>query len=189
MPERTTAKASSGETYSFWELMGATTGPTRGEMAHRVDTMGKNGWELSASLASVGSTGHWPHTMAIFRLADTQALVDRLDAGFADGMDERDLRWTSTKLARRVRGEFKPKHRAYLFESLRCESADALRGHTGPDLVFSEVFAPWQGFALWGAASLDALAERERKGVGSRGRPGIVQATGWWVVVAERAFV
>lgn len=176
-------KAGGQETWSFWELMGATTGPTRGDLAHRVEAMGRNGWELALSLASIGSDGHWPHSMAVFRLPNARALEDRLDAGFADGMDERNIPWTKTKLARRLKGEFSPKHSAYLFEYLRFGSASALAAYDEPDLVFAECFAPWQGIAMWAADNLHALAKREFKGIGSVGKPGVVQCTGWWVAV------
>lgn len=182
-------ESSREETWSFWELMGATTGPTRGELAHRVESMGRNGWELVASLASIGSDGHWPHSMAVFRLSDAKALQERLEAGFADGMDERGIPWTKAKLARRIRGEFSPRHKAYLFEYLRCESAEALRDHAAPDLVFAEAFAPWQGIAMWAADDLHGLAKREFRGIGSVGKPGIVQCTGWWTAVPLRALV
>jgi hypothetical protein len=177
------------ETWSFWELMGATTGPTRGELAHRIDSMGRNGWELAASLASIGSDGHWPHSMAVFRIADARALEARLDAGFADGMDERNIPWAKTRLARRLRGEFSPQHHACLFEYLRCESRDVLESYTEPDLVFSEAFAPWQGIAIWTATDLHALSKREYLGIGSVGKPGVLQCTGWWAAVPQRALV
>jgi hypothetical protein len=177
------------ETWSFWELMGATTGPTRGELAHRIDSMGRNGWELALSLASIGSDGHWPHSMAVFRLPSARALQARLEAGFADGMDERSIPWAKTKLARRLKGELAPKHGACLFEYLRCESREVLESYGDPDLVFAEVFAPWQGIAIWTANDLQALAKREYKGIGSVGKPGIVQATGWWAAVPQRALV
>jgi len=183
------AASKAQETWSFWELMGATTGPTRGELAHRIDTMGNNGWELALSLASIGSDGHWPHSMAVFRIPDAKALQGRLDAGFADGMDERSIPWTKAKLARRLKGEFSPRHKAYLFEYLRCETAEVLRNYDAPDLVFAEAFAPWQGIAMWAADDLHGLAKREFKGLGSVGKPGIVQCTGWWTAVPQRALV
>lgn len=176
-----------GEIWSFWELMGATTGPTRGELAHRIDLMARNGWDLALSLATVGTDGHWPHSMAIFKFADANALRDQLDEGYADSMDERDIRWAKTKLARRLRGEFSARNEAYLFEHVRCASRTVLEKYTEPDLVFADAFAPWQGIAMWGAEHLQALAKREYKGIGSAGKPGVVQCTGWWAMAPRRA--
>ena len=179
----------SRETYSFWEMMGATTGPTRGQMAHRIDGMGKNGWNLELNLSTVGTDGPWPHSMAIFRLPSETALQERLDAGFADGLDERDLRWTRNTLATRLRGEFLPSNDAYLLEYVRCESREVLENYADPDLVFVEPFAPWQGIVMWAAKDINALGKREQKGIGSVGKPGIIKTHGWWVVVAQRALV
>jgi len=182
-------RKSSAEIYSFWELMGATTGPTRGELAHRITAMGRNGWDLAINLSSIGSDGHWPHSMAVFRFANAGALEKQLKVGFADGMDERDLKWAKMKLATKLRGDLDTKHRSWLFEYVRFGSAEALAAHQGPDLLFAELYAPWQGIAMWGADSLRALMQRELKGIGSVGKPGVLQATGWWTTIPERVLV
>jgi hypothetical protein len=151
--------------------------------------MGKNGWNLELNLSTVGTDGPWPHSMAIFRLPSEVALQERLEAGFADGLDERDLRWTRNTLVTRLRGEFLPTNDAYLLEYVRCESREVLENYAGPDLVFVEPFAPWQGIVMWAAKDINALGKREQKGIGSVGKPGIIKTHGWWVVVAQRALV
>lgn len=177
------------ETWSFWDLKGSTTGPTRGEITQRINLMGKNGWDLALNLVAVGSDGHWPAGMALFQIRDGAALAARLNTGFADGMDECDFAYAETRLMRRLKGTISSRHQTYLLECLQCESAEVLAGYTQPDLVFCDVFAPWQGIALWGSETFKALVQREFDGIGSMGVDGIRQIEGAWFCVPQRDMV
>ena len=172
-----------GESWSLWELKGQTKGPTRGQLKERIAALDKMGWDLALFVDSVGVTGHWPHSMALWRIPDAKLLRTRLEAGFDDGLDETNLQIGKSTWLERVSGGISPGHRAFLLEHLRGENGAALRSLKGPDMVLAEALAPWQGVALWGAADLFDLAEKQRSGIGSGGQPGIVHTQAWWLIV------
>ncbi len=174
------------ELWSVWELMGSSDGRTRGRMAAAAVATTWPGWELAGLFATVGSSGPWPHTTALWRTDRAQALTDALAADLGgDGLDEEAFVGGSSTLAQTVQGAFDATLGAWLIEHVRAASPTALSelAHlTGADLVLAEVFAPNQGIVLWGAADMAALAAREESGIGSGGRPGVTSATGWWLV-------
>lgn len=174
------------ESWVLWELMGSTDGRTRGSMTQALPESPARGWQLAARLSSVGSDGHWPHVMAFWRMPDGAALAAALDQAWDDGIDENEFVWGKSKLYARVSGQLKDTHTAWLVEYLVADSPAslaALSGEDGPDLLLAERLAPWQGVALWGAADLFALSEREWRGMGSREAKGMRQVTGWWAVL------
>ena len=176
------------ELWSVWELMGASDGRTRGRMAAATAATTWPGWTLAALFATVGSSGPWPHTTALWRTSRPEALAEVLGGGLsADGFDEEAVVGGTSILARTVTGSFVSAHGAWLIEHVRVADPEVLGrlgtlGTDGADLVLAEVFAPHQGIVLWGAADMEALAAREESGIGSGGRPGVLSATGWWLV-------
>jgi hypothetical protein len=180
----------SGESWVLWELMGSTDGRTRGRMTKLLAELPSRGWELALKLSTVGSDGEWPHAMGLWRVPSQQALAGWLEAGWDDGVDEDAFVWGKSKLYRQLHGELHAGHSAFLVEYLVADSALALEGLRGPDAVFAEQLAPFQGLAIWSAPDLFALTEREWSGIGSQQASGIRQATGWWAVVTpERDIV
>ena len=177
--------------WSVWELMGATNGATRGDLKKRVEAVDQRGWKLERSMACVGNDGHWPANMAFWKIPDRAALTRWLNAGLDDGFDEKGLSWGKSRLYQHVRGQFDAAHRAFLIEYIVADSAQALAGVSGADLVLSEVLAPWQGLAVWGSRDLHEAARRDLEGkTGAGSRPGIQQTGGWWAVIpAERDMV
>lgn len=176
---------SANESWVVWEMMGSTDGRTRGSMTRLlVDAAASpayKGWELRLKLSSVGSDGHWPHVMGLWRVPG-DALGATLAAGWEDGVSEEGFVWGKSKLYAKLRGDIRAADTAFLFEYLVADSPAALAALAAPDLVFAETLAPWQGVAVWSAADLFALTEREWKGIGSAGAAGIREATGWWAV-------
>ena len=164
----------------MWGLHGSTDGRTRGRMAALVGRLPRFGWELEVTLATVGSDGHWPHTMVFWRVPDEDALVARLDAGGGDGFDESEVVEGSARLYRSVRGAVPAGAEAFLVEQVTVPDPRTLAELVGPDLVLSEELAPWQGLLVWAADDLFALARREEEGVGSTRDPRCAQVTGWW---------
>ncbi|HXC39134.1 MAG TPA: hypothetical protein VN667_09315 [Burkholderiales bacterium] len=173
------------ESWVLWELMGSTDGRTRGSMTRALTELPARGWQLAARLSSVGSDGHWPHVMALWRVPDDATLARALDQGWEDGVDEDGFVWGKSKLHVRISGQLKDTDTAWLVEYLVADrplSTETFEGRAGPDLLLAERLAPWQGVALWGAADLFALSEREWRGMGSREAKGMRQVGGWWAV-------
>jgi hypothetical protein len=159
-------------------------------MAAVVERLPRFGWELEATLATVGSDGHWPHAMVFWRVPDEDALVARLDAGGSDGFDESEVVEGSARLYRPVRGAIPAGADAFLVEHVVVAKPRTLIDLAGPDLVLAEELAPWQGLLLWAADDLFALARREEAGVGSTRDPRCRQVTGWWATrMPEREIV
>jgi hypothetical protein len=170
------------EYWCLWELMGDTDGKTRGGMRDAIAAWRQPGWDLAVELATVGSDGWWPHSMALWRITDDAALTRALDAGFDDGLDEHSFHAGRSTLFERISGELVDRHAALLVEHVRAESAGALDRLAGPDAVFAEIFAPWQGLAIWGADDIFALGAREREGMGCGGTPGLADVLGSWAI-------
>lgn len=180
----------SGERWCVWGLMGSTDGRTRGRMAAVVDALPGLGWQRVATLATVGSDGYWPHVTVLWRVPDEEAYVARLEAGSADGFDEREVVEGVARTYRLVRGELPTRASAFLVELVTAAVPAVLSHLEGPDLVLAEELAPWQGMLVWGAADLVALAGREREGVGSVRDPRLRRVTGWWATrMPEREIV
>ena len=178
------------ERFCVWGLQGSTDGRTRGRMAALVARLPRFGWELEATLATVGSDGHWPPTMAFWRVPDEDALVARLDAGGEDGFDESEVVEGSARLYRHVRGAIPPGAGAFLVEQVIVPDPRTLTDISGPDLVLAEELAPWQALLVWAADDLFALARREQEGVGSTRDPRCREVTGWWATrMPEREIV
>lgn len=172
----------SNESWVLWELMGSTDSRTRGSMTQLLAELPPHGWELAAKLSTVGSDGHWPHVMGLWRIPDEATLAKWLDLGWDDGVDENGFSWGKSKLYARLSGQLKPTDTAYLVEYIVAESPAGLAALKGPDMLLAERLAPWQGVAIWGAADLFALSEREWEGLGSRQAKGMREVTGWWAV-------
>ncbi len=174
----------------MWGLMGATDGRTRGRLAAVVDAVPRFGWDLVATLATVGSDGHWPHVTAVWRAPDEDAWVARLEAGSRDGFDEAEVVDAQSRVYRHIRGALPESADAFLIEHVVMPTPDALCRLDGPDLVLAEELAPWQGLLVWAAADLFALAEREQAGLGSTLDATVTQVTGWWATrMPEREIV
>ena len=175
------------ESWVVWELMGSTDGRTRGAMTALLGTTAASaayqGWDLTLKLSSVGSDGHWPHVMGLWRVPDDATLGATLAHGWDDGVDEDGFTWGKSKLYRKLHGDLRAGDTAYLFEYLVADTPSALAALKTPDLVFAETLAPWQGVAVWSATDLFKLTEREWQGIGAVGAPGIREATGWWAVL------
>jgi hypothetical protein len=125
---------------------------------------------------------------AFWRASGAQPVVDWLDAGADDGFAEEQVgRGCAARLCRRESGGVEPRHHAFLIELVRAESPEAFR-RLPADLLLSDLFAPWQGIAVWSALDLRGLGARQRSGLGSQDGPGVLEATGWYAVVPpERA--
>lgn len=177
------------EIWCLWETMGDSAGMSRGRMRDAMVAARPPGWELVAALATVGSSGWWPHSMGLWRL-DAAALTEALSRGWDDGLDETSFRWGASRLLERTRGALDASHEALLLESFRAETAAAVDALVAPDLVLRELLAPWQGVAVWGARDLFALAERQRAGIGVAGVPGMLDVEASWAIVTpERELV
>lgn len=160
-------------------------GAFRGDLVKLVKT-----WEsrlnLALILASVGSSGWWPHCVAFWRITP-DALVAQLNDGFHDGFDEGRVWFGESTLYRLARGGLPGGAGAFLLERVTSDGVD-LQNLDGPDAVFSQVFAPNQGFAVWGAGDFDALGARQVAGIGSADQ--VRDCYGWWATVPpEREMV
>jgi hypothetical protein len=159
-------------------------------MAALAEALPRQGWELETCLATVGSDGHWPHTMVFWRVPDEGALSARLAVGGHDGFDEEQVVEGVARLYRHVRGRLPVDAGTFLVEHVVAASPEALAALAGPDLVLADAFAPWQGLLVWASRDFFTLAERERSGVGSRHDPAVRQVTGWWATrMPEREIV
>ena len=161
--------------WSVWELHG----PTRGELIQLVRKQSPPGAALDLVLATVGSSGFWPHVVAFWRSDD--AFAPWLEAPLDDGLDEQQVWLCEARLYRTVRGEPPADCGAFLVERFTARDRSALET-LAPELLLAEALAPWQGMAVWGARDLDALAARESDGIGAR-RADVESHTGWWALV------
>jgi hypothetical protein len=158
-------------------VIGELHGPFRGQMA-KLARDWQSKLEFVQVLASVGSSGWWPHCVAFWRASPAQ-WVAQLDRGLADDFDEGQVWWGEARVCRLVRGALPPAARAFLIE--RVVASDGLDGLDGPDAVFAEVFAPRNGYAIWGAADFLELGRYEEQGIGSAGQ--VAERMAWWATV------
>jgi hypothetical protein len=170
------------EYWSVWEIMGSTDGRTRGKMRDMIVGLPRDVVSLPLVLATVGSDGYWPATVAVWSVPDGDALTKWLDLGLDDGVDEHSFIWGASKLYKTVSGALNLEDSAYYFEYVTSNSAADLAALEGPDLLLSEVLTPWQGLAIWSASDLFALGKREWDHMSTTGSAGVRDAVGTWKV-------
>lgn len=159
-------------------------GPTRGDMAKLVRDW-RNDLELSRILATVGSSGHWPHCLA-FWTASSEEWIAQLQRGLKDDFDEERVWWGETVPCRLVRGAWPEGAGAFLIE--RVVASGTLEDLDKPDVVFGDLFTARSGFAIWGAQDFSDLGRRQEAGIGSALET--AECDAWWAtVVPEREMV
>jgi hypothetical protein len=104
------------------------------------------------------------------------------DAGWDDGFDETAVHSGNAGLYRSISGGIDRSHAAYLVERVTTTTPAGLAALSGPTAMFADVFAPWQGIALWGAADLGELRESEPT-IGFFSDHDVRNSVGWWAVV------
>lgn len=152
-------------------------GPFRGQMA-KLARDWQSKLEFVQVLASVGSSGWWPHCVAFWRASPAQWTA-QLEHGLEDDLDEEQIWWGQAASCRLVRGALPTGSRAFLIE--RLVSADGLDHLDGPDAVFADVFAPRNGYAIWGETDYLTLGRREEQGIGSASQ--VTERMAWWATV------
>jgi len=149
-------------------------------MRNVLNAVRSEAWELVDVHASAGSTGPWPHVVAVWRATSADAIERALSTGDLDEFDESGIVRGRSTLMRGVRGAYPDQARAIRYERVVASDAAALDVE-GPDFVLADVLCPWQGIAMWGASDFEALSVREHSGMGWVQRDALVECVGWWV--------